>query len=119
MPGPATHASADPAAFEALMRRYNPRLFRVARAILKDEGSAEDALQDAYVQVYRQLETFRGDADMGTWITRIVINQALMQLRKRKREREHVVVPFPGSESPMEVVRDVRAESPSDATLRG
>ena len=98
MPGPAVHASADPAAFEALMRRYNPRLFRVARAILKDEGSAEDALQDAYVQAYRQLGTFRGEADMGTWLTRIVINQALMQLRKRKRER--VVVPFPGPESP-------------------
>jgi RNA polymerase sigma-70 factor (ECF subfamily) len=120
MPASATRTPADPASFEALMRRYNPRLFRVARAILKDEGWAEDALQDAYVQAYRQLETFRGDAEMGTWLTRIVINQALMQLRKRKRER--VVVPFPGSESPVpapEDVRDVRAESPSDAALRG
>jgi RNA polymerase sigma-70 factor, ECF subfamily len=110
----------DPAAFEALMRRYNSRLFRVARAILKDDGLAEDALQDAYVQAYCQLATFRGDADMGTWLTRIVINQALMQLRKRKRER--VVVPFPGSESPVPAaadVRDDRAESPSDAALRG
>ena len=90
------------------MRRYNPRLFRVARAILKDDGAAEDALQEAYIQAYRQLGTFRGDAGIGTWLTRIVINQSLMVLRKRKREKEGVVVPFP----------DVPAESPSDLTLR-
>ena len=108
LPQTARATPADPASFEALMRRYNPRLFRVARAILKDEGAAEDALQEAYIQAYRQLETFRGDADMGTWLTRIVINQSLMGLRKRKREKEGVVVPFP----------DVPAESPSDLTLR-
>jgi RNA polymerase sigma-70 factor (ECF subfamily) len=63
---------------------------------------------------------FRGDAEMGTWLTRIVINQSLMQLRKRKRER--IVVPF-GSQKPDQDfqeadVADPRAESPSDSTLR-
>jgi len=110
----------DVVSFEALMRRYNPRLFRVARSILKDEAEAEDVLQEAYVQAYRHMAGFRGEAEMGTWLTRIVINQALMQLRKRKRER--IVVPFGNREPDQNVqeedVADPRAESPSDSTLR-
>jgi RNA polymerase sigma-70 factor (ECF subfamily) len=106
--------------FETLMRRYNARLFRVARSILKDEAEAEDVLQEAYVQAYRKMADFRGDAEMGTWLTRIVINQALMQLRRRRRER--IVVPFNSVGSDHDAqqgdVADARAESPSDITLR-
>ena len=113
--------AADVASFEALMRRYNPRLFRVARSILKDEAEAEDALQEAYVQAYRSIAGFRGEAEMGTWLTRIVINQALMQLRKRRREQ--VVVPLRGPDPDQDLqeanVADPRAESPADMTLRG
>jgi RNA polymerase sigma-70 factor (ECF subfamily) len=113
--------AADVASFEALMRRNNPRLFRVARSILKDEAEAEDALQEAYVQAYRNIGGFRGEAEMGTWLTRIVINQALMQLRRRKREQ--VVVPLRRSDPDRDVqeanVADPRAESPADMTLRG
>jgi RNA polymerase sigma-70 factor (ECF subfamily) len=85
-------ARGDHTAFEALMRRHNSRLFRVARAILKEDAEAEDVLQDAYLDAYRHVGDFRGDAQVGTWLARIVINQALMRLRRRKRER--VVVPF-------------------------
>ena len=85
-------AANDHAAFEPLMRRHNGRLFRVARAILRDDSEAEDALQDAYLDAYRHIGDFRGDAQVGTWLTRIVINQALMRLRRQKRDR--VVVPF-------------------------
>lgn len=103
------------------MRRCNPRLFRIARSILRDDAEAEDALQEAYVQAYRKIGDFRGDAAMSTWLTRIVINQALMQLRRRKRER--TVIPFgPGAleQDTAEVdVADARAESPSDIVLRG
>ena len=74
----------DEAAFEALMRRHNGRLFRVARAILKDDSEAEDALQDAYLDAYRHIADFRGSAQVGTWLTRIVVNQALMRLRRQK-----------------------------------
>ena len=80
------------AAFGALMKRYNRRLYRTARAILKDDGGAEDALQEAYVSAYRHIGDFRGDAAVGTWLTRIVVNQSLQALRKSRRER--VVVPF-------------------------
>lgn len=111
----------DQVAFEIVMRRHNRRLFRVARAILKDDAEAEDALQDAYLDAYRHIAGFRGGARLSTWLTRIVINQALMRLRKQKRER--VVVPFRGRhlEDPDQAeadVADTRTESPPAATLR-
>ena len=113
-------AHSDIGAFEALMRKYNGRLFRIARSILKEDAAAEDALQEAYVLAYRKMADFRGDAEVGTWLTRIVINQALMQLRRRKRER--VVVPFDNrravQDRPELDVVDARAESPSEQALR-
>ena len=112
----------DHAAFEALMRRHNGKLFRVARAILRDDGEAEDALQDAYVDAYRHIGDFRGGSRLVTWLTRIVINHSLMRLRRQKRDR--VVVPIDRHRSddrelPEVDVPDRRSESPSDATLRG
>ena len=111
----------DHAAFEALMRRHNGKLFRVARAILRDDGEAEDALQDAYVDAYRHIGDFRGGSQLVTWLTRIVINHSLMRLRRQKRDR--VVVPIDrrgdDRELPEIDVRDRRSESPSDALLRG
>jgi RNA polymerase sigma-70 factor (ECF subfamily) len=110
----------DEAAFESLMRRYNGRLFRVARAILTDDSDAEDALQDAYLDAFRHMADFRGDAQLGTWLTRIVVNQSLMRLRRQKRDR--VVVPFrrpEGAEDEAEVqVADKRTESAPDGLLR-
>jgi RNA polymerase sigma-70 factor (ECF subfamily) len=113
-------AAGDQPAFEALMRRYNSRLFRTARAIVKDDADAEDVLQDAYLHAYRHIGEFRGDSQLATWLTRIVINQALGRLRKQKRDR--VVVPFPDSrddadKSPVSFADD-KAELPPRATLR-
>jgi len=117
-PKPASAPSA--ADFERLMRQYNQRLFRIARSILKDDAEAEDALQDAYVQAYRKFDEFRGDAAIATWLTRIVINQSLMRLRKKKRDQ--VVVSFSnhGRDHEQEFdVADETAESPSDLAFRG
>jgi RNA polymerase sigma-70 factor (ECF subfamily) len=114
-------ARGEPAAFEALMRRHNGSLFRVARAILKDDAEAEDALQEAYLEAYRHIGEFRGDARLGTWLTRIAINQALMRLRAHKRDR--VVVPLgaaheaAGGAGPEDVAAP-NAESPQGAVLR-
>jgi RNA polymerase sigma-70 factor, ECF subfamily len=111
----------DQAAFEVLMRRHNGKLFRVARAILKDDAEAEDALQDAYLDAYRHINDFQGGARLSTWLTRIVINQALMRLRKHRRDR--IVVPF-GDGRAIEPdqaeteMADERSESPPAATLR-
>jgi len=126
MPGPDAEiagriAAGDNAAFESVMRAHNQQMFRIARAILKDDAEAEDALQDAYFEAFRKIDTFRADARLSTWLTRIVINQALMRLRRQKRER--VVMPFEPRGDHGEPARaldapDPRAESPGDAALR-
>jgi RNA polymerase sigma-70 factor (ECF subfamily) len=72
------------AAFGAIMQRYNRRLFRIARGIVGTEAEAEDVLQEAYVRAYAALRTFRGDAGLCTWLTRIVMNEALGRLRQRR-----------------------------------
>ena len=75
----------DKAAFEAIMRRHNRAMFRTARAILRDDAEAEDALQEAYLQAYRPLGSYRGSARLSTWLARVVANEALMRLRKQSR----------------------------------
>ena len=82
----------DTRAFSDLMRKYNRRLYRVARSILRDDAEAEDALQDAYLQAYRALPAFRGDAALGTWLTRIVMNAALGRRRKNRRLAEVIAL---------------------------
>lgn len=84
--------SEDAGAMETLMRRYNRLLYRTARAILRDDAEAEDAVQEAYLQAYKALGTFRNEAKLATWLVRITANQALMRRRKRIRRAE--VVPM-------------------------
>jgi RNA polymerase sigma-70 factor (ECF subfamily) len=74
----------DARAFEALMRRYNRRLFRVARGVLKDDSAAEDAVQEAYLSAFTHLEDYRASGSFGAWLARIALNDALM-LRRRMR----------------------------------
>jgi len=71
-------------AFAALMQRGNQRLFRIARAVVRDESEAEDVLQEAYVRAFAKLAEFRGEASIYTWLTRIVLNEAHGRLRKRR-----------------------------------
>jgi RNA polymerase sigma-70 factor (ECF subfamily) len=78
----------DSTAFAELMRRYNRRLYRVARSVVRDDTEAEDALQDAYLQAYRALPGFRSESSLGTWLTRIVVNAALAHRRKNARMAE-------------------------------
>src|SRR5215204_2446077 len=92
-------AARDHSAFEALMRRYNGRLFRVARAILKSDAEAEDVLQDAYLDAYRNIAQFRGDSQLSTWLVRIVTNRALMRLRRQKRDHNVVSMDQPAHDA--------------------
>lgn len=78
----------DTAAFEILMRRYNQRLFRVARSILQDDDDAQDAVQEAYVHAYFQLDRYTPAPSFGAWLTRIAVNEALMS---KRRQRSHTV----------------------------
>jgi len=79
-------------AFAAIMRRGNQRLFRVARAVMRDESEAEDVLQEAYVKAFSGLGDFRGEASIFTWLTRIVLNEAHGRLRKRRDSVELTAV---------------------------
>jgi len=74
----------ETALFEVIMRRHNQRLYRTVRAILGGDADAEDAMQDAYVQAYRNLAQFEGRSSLATWLTRIAVNQCLSRLRKHR-----------------------------------
>jgi RNA polymerase sigma-70 factor (ECF subfamily) len=78
----------DPTAFKIIMQRNNARLYRVARSVLKNDSDAEDAVQEAYLKAYGKLSEFRGDSSLSTWLTRIVLNEALMSLRCDRRTTE-------------------------------
>jgi RNA polymerase sigma-70 factor (ECF subfamily) len=100
----------DEAAVRALMQRYNRRLYRIARSVVRDEGEAEDVLQEAYLRALASLADFRGDASLATWLTRIVINEALQRIRRPTdvpvpnigedvERRGAEVIPFPASQA--------------------
>jgi RNA polymerase sigma-70 factor, ECF subfamily len=75
----------ETALYEIIMRRYNQRLYRVARAILRDDGEAEDVMQDAYVRAYEHLGQFAGRSSFSAWLTRIAVHEALLRVRRRGR----------------------------------
>src|SRR3954462_8854194 len=108
-------AAAD---FEALMRRHNRMLFRTARAILGDDGEAEDALQEAYLQAYGAMDQFRGDAKLSTWLARIVANQALQRLRKRERRAQILPLQQSAAEPALEEPADVTTHNGPEAAAQ-
>ena len=82
----------DRNAFELLMRRYNRPLYRTARSIVTDDAEAEEVLQEAYLLAFYNLERFRGESTMLTWLTRIVVNNAIARSRKLKRRAEIIAI---------------------------
>ena len=74
----------DEPAIRDIIQRHNRRLYHIARGILRDDGEAEDAVQETYLKAFSHLEEFRGEADIGTWLCRIVMNEALGRLRRRR-----------------------------------
>ena len=98
-------AARDADAFRSIMKTHNQRLYRLARGIVRDNGEAEDIVQEAYVRAFTHLDGFRGDSTLATWLSRIVINEALGRLRKTRRQRRLLatgdprrqaeIIPFP------------------------
>jgi RNA polymerase sigma-70 factor (ECF subfamily) len=78
--------------YEVLMRRHNQRLFRLLRAVLREDDEAIDVMQEAYVRAYRQLSRFRGDSSFATWLTRIALHEAFARLRRSRRLRPLVAL---------------------------
>ncbi len=111
----------DRAALEALMRRYNQKLYRTARSILKDDAEAEDAVQDAYLLAFRAIGDFRGGAQLSTWLVRIVVNESLGRLRRRARRAEVIELNGDADMQEETAAAEARAtapESPDGAALR-
>lgn len=114
------NAGEEPA-FRQLMQRYNQSLYRVARAIVSDDAEAEDVLQESYTRAFAAMPGFRGDSSLGTWLTRIVINESRGRLRRRRtvaqaadalKQQSATVIGFPAGqpvESPDTLV--ARAET--------
>lgn len=109
-------AAGDPLAFEAIVRRHNRLLFRTARGIVADDAEAQDVVQETYLRAFTNLQGYRGDAALGTWLARIAINVALTSQRKKGRlvqleaddeeeaptERESAMPPSPDHDRPEE-----------------
>ena len=74
----------DAGAFRAIMQKHNRRLYRIARGVLRNNTDAEDAVQDAYVSAFTHLANYRGESTLATWLSRIVMNEALRQLRRKR-----------------------------------
>lgn len=84
----------DDTAYEELVRTSSPRLLAVARRIVGNDEEARDVIQDAFLNAFRSLKNFHGDARLSTWLHRIVVNSALMKLRTRKRKPEESIEPL-------------------------
>ena len=106
----------DHAAFEQLMRQYNRRLYRIARALLRDETEAEDALQDAYIAAFRSLDRFRGDSSISTWLSRLVLNECFGRLRRGARRQK--VIPMVSPTQEMDAVAEPDSERPDRLLAR-
>jgi len=100
--------------FELLMRRHNGRVYRAARAIVRDELEAEDIMQEAYVNAFAHLHQFEGRAKFSTWITRIAVHEAL----SRRKRRAHMNALDPASDETSDVLAARAGGSPEDMAVR-
>ena len=106
----------DGAAFWLIMKRHNQRLYRVAHGVLGDNAEAEDVVEEAYLRAFAHLNEFRGEARLSTWLTRIVLNEALVRRQRRRivelRSMEAIHDPADASITP----GSARAANPEAAT---
>lgn len=107
----------DLVAFELVMRRHNRRLFRLARATLRDDAEAEDALQDAYLHAHQHFAQFRQDASLSTWLSRLVLNECFARLRRAVRRQRLVPITTAHDISELDYVAD-QTEGPDATAMR-
>jgi RNA polymerase sigma-70 factor (ECF subfamily) len=110
-------ADGDGAAFELMMRRHNRRLYRIARSVLRDSADAEDTLQEAYLAAYRAIGSFRGEASLATWLSRLVLNQCFAR-RRREQRRGNIVSIVPVSDVTEFESAELDDDTPDRALVR-
>lgn len=82
----------DERAFEEVLRRYELKVFNLTRGLLRHDEDAQDALQDTFLSVFKNISRFKGDSSLSTWVYRIAVNSALMKMRQRRNEQKHVPI---------------------------
>jgi RNA polymerase sigma-70 factor (ECF subfamily) len=108
--------------FELIMRRHNQRLYRAARAILREDDEAEDVMQDAYVRAYEHLGEFEGRSRFATWLTRIAVHEALARVRRGRRFApldSHGEEPAMGERSPETLAGDGETRAFIERAIEG
>jgi RNA polymerase sigma-70 factor, ECF subfamily len=103
----------DSASFELLMRRYNRRLYRIARGVLRNDADAEDAVQDAYLRAYQNLGSFEGKGPFSAWLAKIALNEALGRLRHSANPLEQVSFDDPEEGEEANFMADLISSLPS------
>ena len=103
----------DKPLFEAVMRRYNQRLFRLGRSLLRDDSEAEDVLQDAYVRAYAHLDQLEDASRLASWLSHIVVHECRARLRKRGRHMQ--LVEQAGKGAPVRIVPGPTADPEEQA----
>jgi len=103
----------DGASFELIMRRYNRRLYRIARGILRNEAEAEDAVQDAYVQAFEKLHLFANTGPLSAWLARIAVNVALGRLRSTAAGKHRMSLDDPQQREGAQFMAELTFAGPS------
>ena len=105
----------DPDAFNELITRYGPRIFRLAQRITRNREDAEDVSQDSFARAFIHMDTFRGDSRFYTWLARIAINQSLMKLRTHRLRELHF--DRPGTTDDTSAIAEVADDAPTPEQL--
>ena len=82
----------DHAAFEEVVRQYEGKVYSLARGLTRNDQDAQDAVQDTFLSVFKNVESFKGDSSLSTWIYRITVNAALMKMRRRRHDDRSVPI---------------------------
>ncbi|WP_179404449.1 RNA polymerase sigma factor [Burkholderia guangdongensis] len=111
-------AAGDHAAFASMMRAHNRRLFRLARAVLRNDEETEEALQVAYLAAYRAIGQFRGESSLSTWLSRLVLNECFGRVRRAKRRSDAMpIVDGDGRADEVDMIDDIGG-TPEQAASR-
>jgi RNA polymerase sigma-70 factor, ECF subfamily len=102
----------EPELFEMLMRRHNRRLYRTARAVVKDEQEVEDVMQQAYVNAFAHLHQFEERSQFSTWLTRITLNEAFGRRRKMRQFASMPTLPSDSDENPGAIMDAITSPRP-------
>lgn len=104
--------------YEILLRRYNQTLYRAVRSYVQDENEVADVMQETYLKAFEKLHQFRKEASFSTWLIRIGINEALMQLRAKKSQPQHESAYTPSNRTLIDQLADVNKMNPEKKAIQ-